>query len=566
MRALTIIASGAKWGAFVGAFYFLADLLGTLLAIHFLFDPTRYQALLIVVALVSTMLLAMPVGVAVAAVWAWRRRLPISRRALGRSAAAAFVLVLVAGFAARVGRGDIDAGPRPPVVGAKPPAVLWIVLDTLRADTLYGPDISFPLAPAIGAFAQQATVFTDAESAAGWTIPATATLLTGFHPETLQTTRAFLPDWAPTVAERLRHAGYETHAVIDNAILEPRNGFAAGFTSFHQRSAIRFAFTFPAFRALPRLLREYLREQMPVFYQGAEHVTDAVLAHMDATPDAPLFAYVHYMDVHYPYYPHPEYGPDPDDAVPMQLQPVMENLRYGAPAQVTDGQLRFLTHRYNNELRYLDQHVGRLLSAWQERYGDNALVMITADHGEEFMEHGGLGHGSSLYKELVHVPLIIKWPARALTQQNKPPRVDVPVGSVNVLPTALAALGLPAHQSEFVMEGQNLLPFLQGRAPAPTQPLFASQQRHARRIFRVRQGNDVYIDSVHVDLGAQNEAFDKAADYAEMHNIATQQPALVTHMKNTLKDLLAAQEKARSPKPNNAAASEESLRALGYVQ
>ncbi len=562
---------GLLLGACLGGLYFLADLAGALMAIGFLLDRTASQLVLLAVAGGTTVLLTTLAGGCFALAWtrlpaALRQRLRPSRRLGLALSMVALVLVTISSYASRRTRQLPELGQKPPVAAARPASVLFVVIDTLRADTLYGERRDFPLAPAMGALAGRSTVFWDAESAAGWTIPSVATLMTGMHPERLYSARGYLPSWAPTLAERLRAAGYRTHAVVDNTLLEPRTGFADGFESFFQRSALRFAFTFPGLRLLPTSWREELREQLPVFYYGAPGVTDEALAHVRQAGDAPILLYVHYMDVHYPYYPHPEISPDPVDAEPVRFHEVMTRLRDDPSARPSPSQMALLEHRYQNELRYLDRELGRLLDAFQERYGDDSLVVITADHGEEFLEHGGLGHGHTLHRELTHVPLIVKLPRGAVPEERQVGGVEAPVGLVDVLPTVLDALGVPGEVGGegLSFDGASLLPALREQT-APERQLFASQNRYARRVYRYREGSWVLINTFKGGALRQ-ELFDLSRDPGEHHDRLASDGPMASRLGERMEPLHQRQVEARDPRPSTAESDPESLRALGYVQ
>ncbi|MFC1612099.1 sulfatase, partial [Myxococcota bacterium] len=399
------IPHGLGWGAIIATMYFCANLMGTFLAIGWLFDATWGSFLLLICTGSAVVTIGMLVGAVVAI--SWPRRWRFQRHPL-QWAALAFLVVIVAacGYALRADRNLPALAERPTLRASNPAPVLWVVLDALRADTLYGEDHAFPLAPQLKAFAEDALVFTDAEASAGWTIPSVATLMTGIHNTTMDASAGFLPDWAPTVAERLRDAGWETRAVVDNALLEPRNGFAAGFESFFQRSGFRFAFSLPSFRALPKSIREGLRDHLYTSYYGAPGVTDVAVDIVNREHDVPLFLYVHYMDPHAPYYPHselgPEIGPDPEGSESITFWRVRDRVRSDPSRAPTEGQMLLLRHRYANEVRWLDTSLGRLLTAWTERFGDDSMVMVTADHGEEFLDHGHLSHSLTVHREMAH--------------------------------------------------------------------------------------------------------------------------------------------------------------------
>lgn len=572
MRVLKNIRRSVAVGALGGGLYFTSDLVGATMAVGWLFDATVDSVLLVLVAAVMTVAAGAVVGggggMLLRALLRGKRvfRRP-STRVLGMVTALTWVAVAIGGYALRRGR-NIEALPdRPSVTALRPLPVLWVVVDTLRADTLYGDDFSFPLTPRVRDFARDALVFSDAESAAGWTIPSMATLMTGIHPVTLYSARHFLPDWAPTLATRLRAAGYETRAVVDNALLEPRNGFAQGFESYFQRSGLRFAFSLPGLRMLPTVVREYLREHLHTFYFGAPGVTREAGRIIAAQRHAPLFMYVHYMDPHFPYYPHPDLASDPHDSEPVNLALAMARVREEPEEKPSPAQMRFLEHRYKNEVRALDDHLAALLADWTARYGEQSLVVITADHGEEFLDHGELGHGNSLYAELVNVPLLIKFPPSTVSDEHRRGITDATVGHVDLVPTVLDLLGVGAEVGAqgIRMQGQSWMPWLLGDAPEPQRPLFATQHRHMRRIYRWREGRYVHITRYYRGQ-AKQWLFDAHADPTEQNDLIGTHGATSQAMYTRFQPFMRRQEAERDPKPVTVRADPESLRALGYIQ
>ncbi|MEM6533512.1 MAG: sulfatase-like hydrolase/transferase [Myxococcota bacterium] len=265
----------AAVGSGLGAGFFVADFIGALLAIGFLFDPKWETYVLLVIAAIMAVVVGALAAVLLATVW-WPRRVSSQLATWGLVAGGLTVVAL--GYVARSGR---QHEPAPsPLVAQEPertPPILWVVVDTLRADTLYGDALDFPLAPETGDFAKDSLVFADAESTAGWTIPSLAALFTGIHNTTTDASAGFLPGWAPSIASRLSAAGYSTHALVDNVIIEPRNGFAVGFDSFFQRSGYRFVFSLPSFRLLPTPVREAMRGVLRTSYYGSRKLTDRAI-------------------------------------------------------------------------------------------------------------------------------------------------------------------------------------------------------------------------------------------------------------------------------------------------
>ncbi|MBT6178352.1 MAG: sulfatase-like hydrolase/transferase [Deltaproteobacteria bacterium] len=571
MKPISRIISSLKSGILLGAAYFLSDAFGAFLAIGQLFDPKPETFLLMGVAALFTIGPAMLLSL----IWSHTLGRYLVLAEFQKSTKSALFIALmvgvsVLGYGLRVSRVQSTAQSVAAVGAESPVPVLWIVIDTLRADTLYGDDLSFPHAPSLKQLANDSHVFTDAEASAGWTLPSVATLLTGIHPTTLYSARGYLPNWAPTAAQRLKRAGYQTHAFMDNYLLERRNGFASGFDTFFQKSALRFAFTFPGFRLIPTRLRETLREEFEIFYYGGKGLTDSAIDKMQAMGPATPFYYVHYMDVHYPYYEHPEVSPDPVGVEPVQLHYAMEAARQTG-ATPNSAQMKFLMHRYEGELKALDPNIGRLLEHWDKKFGQESLIVVTSDHGEEFLEHGELGHGNSLYKELVHVPLIIRLPL-SLRAEVKPRADSTAVGIVDILPTTLDVLGISAvPDTDFLgVQGESLLPWMQGTAPAPARGIYATQNRHQRRIYRWRTQDHAYINRYdHKGKKApvgRSELYNKAQDYDEQDDLFKTSPQIATDSQKALSKFVEEQEKDRDPKPVTTEANIDAMKALGYIE
>lgn len=274
-------------------------------------------------------------------------------------------------WARRADGGAAAATTRPPLPdpdpGASRPDLVFVLVDTLRADALaaYGGDSS--LMPALNRFAEGAWVFQDVLSNASWTRPSVASFFTGLLPEEHGAVdRQYrLPEERLTLAEVLRERGYVTAGFVANwAAVGEDAGFAQGFDHFEQ---------------LPGGGHPYAR---------ADAVNRAVarwlstLQEREDQRDRPVFLYVHYLDPHTPYLS----GPPHDPAY------------------------EFFREAYDAELEFMDPYVPRLLSAIERRRGRTPYLFLTSDHGEEFLEHGEGGHGHSLYREVIHLPALLRTP------------------------------------------------------------------------------------------------------------------------------------------------------------
>ncbi len=307
-----------------------------------------------------------------------------------------------------------------------PRNVLLIIVDTLRADRLgcYGSDLG--ATPNIDKFAGTGVRFDRAYAHSSWTLPACATILTSLHPPqhgaggNLGAFRK-LPDSVRTIAEHLRDSGYATGAIVNVDFLTDSFGMTQGFTDVDS---------------------EFYRNNTEM--RSAAKTTDAALAWLKTDRQQPFFLMVHYFDPHLVYAPPPEYRrrfaapPDREQADwVFGTRRHLVGYRRGV-YQFDDATIRRAEHLYNGEVAYTDHEVGRLLSALPRMgLADSTVVALTADHGEEFLDHGGFEHGHTLYNELVHIPLIIRG-AKGTGGRS----IASAVGHVDIAPTLCESAGI----------------------------------------------------------------------------------------------------------------------------
>lgn len=320
------------------------------------------------------------------------------------------------------------------------PDVVLITLDTTRSDHLGAYGSPRPNSPHLDAFARDAIVYERAWSTAPWTLPAHASMLTGKHPtshgahfdaesgnvnlgqawgeDTLSDIRANrLAEEETTLAELLRDRGYATAVFAGGPWLAPAFGLLQGY----------------------ELRDADVRE---LNGRSAESLTDAALAWLQRVPaDRPLHLLVNYFDPHAPYEPPEEFTPPASEyAIDEADLPDPEEHPLEALASLGKGRLGLAAQRrYDGEIRYTDHHLGRLLDALRGagRF-ENALIVVTSDHGELFGEHGQLMHGNWHYEELLRVPLIV----RLSGGRGSGSRVQTPVSLVDLLPMIAAEAGL----------------------------------------------------------------------------------------------------------------------------
>jgi choline-sulfatase len=410
------------------------------------------------------------------------------------------ILLAGAGLAA-------PAAPRTPASG-RPSAknVIVLLIDTLRADhvSLWNPRTRVRTA-SLDAIGAESTVFERALAQENWTKPSVATLLTGLFPESHQTKSDtdVLPSSIVTAAEHMKAQGFATAGFVANGYVSDKFGFKQGFDTW----------------------TNYVREGKP---NRAQFVADDAIAWLKNRPkDKRFFLYVHTIDPHVPYIPPSKYRALYDDQPyngPVEAAntaKILEGIKTGA-VHLNDRDKFRLEALYDGEVSYHDDHLARIRAAMTELgLDDDTLLVVTADHGEEFFDHGSVGHGHSMYEELLHVPLVIRMPG---AQAGKGARVAAEVGLVDVLPTACDILGVDTPAEA---EGRSLVPLLGGAAfdawPSASFSDFLGGQRVARsgRFKLIYRGMNVTL-------------FDLANDPKEKKDVSADYPIALASLRDLL--------------------------------
>jgi arylsulfatase A-like enzyme len=329
-----------------------------------------------------------------------------------------------------------------------PPDVFIYVIDALRADHLGCYGYTRGTSPAIDAFAADATLYQDAYTVATWTRPSVATMLTGIYPSTHLSDHwsDALSDWPVLLPEMLRPAGYVTRGFVTSPNLTVSFGLAQGYDQF-------------IFRLAP-----------------ADWVDQMVAGSLAADTHAkPAFMFLHTIEPHDPYLPRPQSLRRFDrgfkgryDGSSKSLEP----LRVPYP-DLTGADIQHLIDLYDAEISEADQGFARFLDTLKRagRY-QNSFIILTADHGEAFMEHDTLSHAWSLNSETTHVPLIIRFPGG----RHAGLRVEQPVSLVDIAPTVLAQVGLEPNLP-YDLPGEDLGKYALSRGSVRPHPIFMEVSR-----------------------------------------------------------------------------------------
>jgi arylsulfatase A-like enzyme len=373
--------------------------------------------------------------------YAWSRLAPRARIAVG------VVLAVAIGTAVAVLRppqptAGASRGTRAGTTGPAVDNVILISIDSLRADRLSSYGNRNETSPTIDRLAANGARFTHAMSTTSWTLPSHMSLLTGRNvlSHGVITENDGLPDTVPTLAEQLQRAGIATAGVVSVPLLGTQYGFGRGFDHYDDQT-IPSSTWFDALKDEP-----------------APKVTELAEAWIRKHRDGRFFLFLHYWDVHYDYIPPEPYDRlfDPDytgsvtGAGFFQDKAINRNL----PQRDIDHLLAL----YDGEIRWVDDHLKKLVALLSELGIENdTAIIVTADHGDEFFEHGHKGHGRTLYREVTQIPLIVYIPGGATDRV-----IDTPVSLIDVMPTILEVTGVAAPPG---VDGISLRPLIDQKDP-----------------------------------------------------------------------------------------------------
>lgn len=427
-----------------------------------------------------------------------------------------------------------------------PPNVVLVTIDTLRADRLgsYGHQID--TSPFLDDLASQGVRFQNAYSESSWTTPSIVSLLTSLRPTThgiesasvvvrgqgenqpSQLRQQTLPRRLLLWPQSLKARGYRTFGITANGLLKGDRGFRRGFDHYK-------CIGFGNAEKVEAIVRRWKR---------------------NITRQRPYFLWLHFIEPHGPYNEHPSvrelYGPRTSrlakTIAPWQLtKRSPERLRNALPRAL---------ELYDGEIRHTDGVIARIFDNLGISSSD--LVIVTSDHGEEFFDHGNFGHASTLYEEVVRVPLIIRFPGALHAGRT----IDGAVRLIDVLPTVLEVLGIAPVEH---FQGRSLLPLIAGKESGSREVVATLHRYERNSMASLTQGDWKYI---HHDVDpASHRLFNLARDPGERSNLLSTEnrraQAMAAH-------LSAVVERDRSrqlvaPRARLSEAQAERLRALGYL-
>ncbi len=457
----------------------------------------------------------------------------------GRSLAIAMSLALVLGLAWAYATYSRAVGP-----AAR--NVILISLDTLRADYLglYGHERD--TSPQLDRFARSSFVFDRALASSPNTPPSHASIMTSLYPGRHGFTGNGdrLSAKFPTLAVELRRAGFRTGAFVDGGYLEARFGFDRGFEIYNDAAG------------------------------GIARIWQRAQRWLEAADERPFFLFLHCYDIHAPYLPPPPFR-DMFHTQPYRgdFVPTVDNLKavFLKELELASDDMEHIRARYDEGIRYTDAKLGRILAYLGESgLFEETLIVITADHGEEFGEHGSVLHWQLYYSPNLWVPLVIRVPGNGRTDVT----IAEPVQLIDLAPTILELVGVAPLEGA---QGRSLAGALRHGASAWQHAVHSALARWAGATPAYAWWPDPHQLPLRSVVSGQyqlifNETrvgqellFDVVADPLAQSDVAAQHPALVAEMRETAVEVMRDNRTAPPERPQELGPQmREALKALGY--
>jgi arylsulfatase A-like enzyme len=402
------------------------------------------------------------------------------------------------------------------------PNVVLLTIDTLRADRLGCYGNNSRLTPHIDQLAASGIRFDQAISGGSWTQAAFPVLLTSSYAAMYGGCLGRLASERPSPVESLASYGYATGGFTTNLHLSRASGFDRGFRHFVELNPAEADPRLRRIKGGQRLLRNKLTHSLlrPLgirmrparLYSPAAEVTDSLCQWTDRV-ERPFFAWAHYMDLHWPYHLE-EALVDPKDIAQAwrDLADMDGRANFNRDRSITTAERDHFINLYEKSLQYLDGQIGRLVQHIQNSdYAGNTLILLVADHGEEFLDHGRWGHWeSNLFDEILRVPLILWIPNGP---QGKVIRQQVRL--LDLMPTVLDLCGYPVSNGTMGTSMASLL--AQGGSKYDGEETISEMRRDPWHRIAVRTEAFKYIwDSKKPD---QPELYDLRTDPGEKQNV-----------------------------------------------
>ena len=365
------------------------------------------------------------------------------------------------------------------------PNIVWISVDTLRADHLGCYGHTRPTSPALDAMAERGIRFSAAISQAPWTRPSHRSMLTGLYPAARAGLRS------PLIGVPLQKAGYRTTALVGIGQVDSRFGFDRGFEIYRTDDWIRD----------PVKMVGWVEERLR----------------------SPYFLFLHTYEPHEPY-THTEFAEGlPSGRLSGKYS---KNLHYRLKKLLSDDEKRYVEALYDGDVAYTDARLGELFAELDRRGNlESTILIVTSDHGEQFWDHGSWGHGQNLYDHQIRVPLILHLPSSLGVKQGRV--IEEQVELLDLYPTLLDLVGVPLTHE---VQGRTLRPLLEGGSLPPRQA-FAENTNikfAERKGLRTERYKFILAQLGRSKRGEEGyELYDLRADPGERKNLAALHPERV---------------------------------------
>ncbi|MCD4702466.1 MAG: sulfatase [Candidatus Aegiribacteria sp.] len=414
--------------------------------------------------------------------------------------------------------------------------VLLIIIDTLRADHLGFWGYERDITPSLDSLALSGTAWMEMQAQSSWTLPSVASILTGLSPREhgagISYGRMYgMATSIPNLQGILHSNGWQTCAIFNVIFLNENFGFHRGFDHFDCRGVA----------------------ENTGCRRADQTVDDALEWLNDLDAETSFFMVLHFYDPHIPYDPPPPYDTlyaDPSYTAFLdgQQQLNVMNAVNRDGDEIDDEGLNNLIDLYDGEIAFTDAQIGRLLCEIRNKeLADSTLVIVVADHGEEFLEHSGIEHGRTLYQEVTHVPMILSGPGVTAGRA-----IDVPAAHIDILPTILSHLQLAVPEG---LTGRNLLAAEYSELDIPASNLLWSEYPQAS----IRRDDLKIIWNAD---GSGIEYYDLAQDPREQAPL--QDPDIL--MVEAVEFYWATPPAAEAPYVSFGDAERNQLRDLGYIR
>lgn len=398
--------------------------------------------------------------------------------------------------------------------------------------------------------ARKGAFFKNAFSPAPWTKPSVASIFTGYYPSQHKVTSVNSKMNPPyqVMSQYFKAKDYAAGGIVSHTLISPKTGYSRGFDFYKM---VKFSGN--------------VHDSVT-----SDQVTDMAIKWLDGNAGKRFFLFLHYFDPHFAYQHHAEF--DRTSSYKGKIPPglAFRQLRDMIP-EMSGADKKYIEGLYDEETAFTDKHMGRLLKHLEAKGLDKqTLLVLTADHGEEFFEHDWLGHTRTLYNELIHVPLIFYWPGKVAART-----IAENVSTVDILPTFLELLHGDGSEHLKPLPGLSLLPSLIGASKPPSDRAlfsevdFKSAGIQAFKLAVVKENFKLVYDKD--TLGY--ELYDLVKDPDEKRDLAGSDQAALSRLKPLLEEYQAAlggkdtardqaladQSEGKTPK------EVEQLKSLGYL-